>query len=84
MVLLNNLIIIIIVIIIAIIIGVIGQSNYQEVTSIRDQRNLELSLNDCKRLYDPGLELGECYEKSINVFGTEQQKQQWQSGYFSP
>ncbi|MBT8243274.1 MAG: hypothetical protein HKP34_06215 [Nitrosopumilus sp.] len=80
----NNLIIIIIVGIIAAVVLAMGQSNYQEVSTIRDQRNLELSLNDCKRLYDPGLQLGDCYEKSINVFGTEEQKLQWQSGYFNP
>lgn len=80
----NNLIIIIIVGIIAAVVLAMGQSNYQEVSTIRDQRNLELSLNDCKRLYDPGLQLGDCYEKSINVFGTEEQKLQWQSGYFRP
>ncbi|KAF6247454.1 hypothetical protein C6990_03060 [Nitrosopumilus sp. b3] len=71
-------------IIIAIIIGIMGNSNYQDVTSIRDQNHLQLSINDCKRLFDAGLDRIECFEKSINAFGTDEQKQQWRLGYFNP
>jgi uncharacterized membrane-anchored protein YhcB (DUF1043 family) len=82
---LNNAVVtIIIVIIIAVCIGILANSNYEEVTTIRDQRNLQLSLQDCKRLFDVGEERTECFEKSFDVFGTEQQKQQWYSGYFNP
>jgi hypothetical protein len=52
---LNNAVVtIIIVIIIAVCIGILANSNYEEVTTIRDQRNLQLSLQDCKRLFDVG------------------------------
>jgi len=81
---LNNLIIITVVIVIGIIIGIMGNSNYQEVASIRDQRNLQLALDDCKRLFDKGLDRVDCFDKSINAFGTEEQKLQWQAGYFNP
>ena len=62
----------------------LANSNYDEVTSIRDQRNLQLSLQDCKRLFVVGEERIECFEKSFNAFGTEQQKQQGYSDYFNP
>jgi len=81
---LNNLIIITVVIVVAIIIGIMGNSNYQEVASIRDQRNLQLTLDDCKRLFGIGLDRVDCFDKSINAFGTEEQKLQWQAGYFNP
>lgn len=71
-------------IIIAIIVAVIGNSDYHEITQARDQRNLQLSLDDCKRLFDKELERVDCFDKSIHVFGTEQQKQQWKSGYLNP
>ncbi len=80
----NNLIIISVVIIVAIIIGILGNSNYHEVAKIRDQRNLQLTIDDCKRLFDEGLNRVECFDKSINAFGTEEQKLQWKSGYFNP
>lgn len=80
----NNAIIIIVVIIIGIGIWFLANSNYDEVTSIRDQRNLQLSLEDCKRLFEVGHERTECFEKSFDAFGDKQQKQQWHSGYFSP
>ena len=72
------------VIIIGVAIGVIANSNYQEITTMRDQRNLQLSLNDCKRLFVTGSDRADCFDKSINVFGTEQEKQQWKAGYFDP
>jgi hypothetical protein len=81
---LNNLIIISAVIIVAIFIGILGNSNYQEVAKVRDQRNLQLTLDDCKRLFDEGLNRVECFDKSINAFGTDEQKLQWESGYFDP
>ena len=80
----NNLIIIVVVFVVAIIIGIMGNNNYQEVAKARDHRNLQLSLDDCKRLFEPGFERVECFDKSINAFGTEEQKLQWQSGYFNP
>ena len=61
-----------------------GNSNYQEVASARDQRNLQLTLDDCKRLFDEGLDRIDCIDKSINAFGTEEQKLQWEAGYFNP
>lgn len=72
------------VIIIAIIVGVIGNADYQEITQARDQMNLRLTLDDCKRLFDKGIDRVDCFDKSIHVFGTEQQKQQWESGYLNP
>ncbi len=69
---------------VAIIVGIVGNSNYQEVASIRDQRSLQLTLEDCKRLFDEGLDRIDCFDKSINAFGTEEQKLQWQTGYFDP
>ena len=80
----NNAIVIIVVIIIAVGIWMLANSNYDKVASIRDQRNLQLSLQDCKRLFVVGEERIECFEKSFNAFGTEQQKQQWHSDYFNP
>ncbi len=71
-------------IIVAIIVGVMGNSNYQDVASMRDQKNLQLTINDCKRLFDSGLERDDCFEKSINTFGTDEQKQQWRLGYYNP
>ena len=82
--LLNNLIIVSVVIIIGIIIGIMGSFNYQEIAKVRDHRNLQLTLDDCKRLFDEGLERDNCFEKSINAFGTDEQKQQWELGYFNP
>ena len=80
----NNLIIISVVITSAIILGIIFQSNYQEVSQIRNQNNLQISLNDCKRIFDEGLERDNCFEKSISAFGTDEQKQQWELGYSNP
>ena len=80
----NNLIIISVVIVVGIILGIMGNSNYQEVEKVRDQRNLQLTLEDCKKLFDAGLERDNCFEKSINAFGTDEQKQQWELGYWNP
>ena len=59
-------------------------SNYQEVAQVRDQRNLQLTLDDCKRLFDEGLERDNCIGKSINTFGTEEQKKQWELSSYNP
>ena len=80
----NNLIIVLIVIAVGIVLGIMGNSNYQEVAKARDQRNLQLTLDDCKKLFDEGLERDNCFEKSINAFGTNEQKQQWELGYSNP
>ncbi len=61
-----------------------GNSNYQEVVSIRDQMNLQLTLEDCKKLFGEGLDRVDCFDKSINAFGTEEQIRQWQAEYFNP
>ena len=83
-VLLNNLVIISAVFVVAIIIGILGNSNYEQVAKVRDHRNLQMTLDDCKRLFIPGFERTECFDKSITAFGTEEQKLQWKSGYFKP
>ena len=80
----NNLIIVVIAILVAIFVGIMANSNYQEVVSVRDQKHLQLTLEDCKRLFGEGLDRIECFDKSINAFGTEEQKLQWQAGYFNP
>lgn len=80
----NNLIIISIVITIAIVVGVMGNSNYQDVTLARDQRHLQLTIDDCKKLFEEGTERNACIEKSIHAFGTDEQKQQWALGYYTP
>ena len=64
--------------------GVMWNSNYQEVAQVRDQRNLQLTLDDCKRLFDEGLERDNCIEKSIITFGTEEQKKQWELSSSNP
>jgi hypothetical protein len=64
---LNNLIIIPVVIIVAIFIGILGNSNYQEVAKVRDQRNLQLTLDDCKRLFDEGLNRVERYNGNQDI-----------------
>lgn len=69
---------------VGIIVGIMGTYNYQDVAQVRDQRNLQLTLEDCKRLFDKGPERDGCFEKSFDAFGTEEQKQQWKSGYANP
>ncbi|MHA7647969.1 hypothetical protein [Nitrosopumilus sp. S4] len=80
----NNLIIVSVVITVAIIIGIIGSSNYDEVSKARDHRNLQLTIEDCKRLFSEGAEREDCIGKSINAFGTDEQKIQWEMGYSNP
>ncbi len=80
----NNLIIVSVVIAVGIILGILGNSNYQEVAKLRDQRNLQLTIDDCKRLFEEGSERDKCLEKSINAFGTDEQIQQWELGYSNP
>ena len=54
-----------------------GSSNYDVYVAERDQRNLQLAVDDCKKLFPQGIEQEECITKSLNVFGTEYQKAQW-------
>ena len=60
-----------------IVIGIVANSTFDDYVSERDQRNLQYSLNDCKGLFAEGYERDDCIEKSINAFGTDEQKQQW-------
>ena len=66
-----------IVIVVAVIVGIMGSSNYDVYVAERDQRNLQLAVDDCKKLFPAGLEQEECITKSLDVFGTEYQKEQW-------
>jgi len=60
-----------------IVVGIVTNSTFDDYVSERDQRNLQYSLNDCKILFVQGYERDDCIEKSINAFGTDEQKQQW-------
>ena len=80
----NNLVIVAVVMVIAMIIGVMWNSNYQEIATIRDQNNLQLTINDCKKLFDEGDKLDACLDKSIRAFGTDEQIAQWEQRYESP
>ncbi|RMW38121.1 MAG: hypothetical protein EA447_04030 [Nitrosopumilus sp.] len=66
-----------IVIVVAIIVGIMGSSNYDVYVAERDQRNLQLAVDDCKKLFPQGTEQEECITKSLDVFGTDYQKKQW-------
>ncbi|WP_428324741.1 hypothetical protein [Nitrosopumilus sp.] len=63
--------------IIAIIVGIMGISNYDVYVAERDQRNLQLAVDDCKKLFPLGTDQEDCITKSLDVFGTEYQKEQW-------
>lgn len=80
----NNLIIVGIVMIIAISIGIMWNSNYQEIATIRDQNNLQLTVNDCRTLFDEGEDLDACLDKSIRAFGTPEQIAQWGERNMNP
>ena len=67
-----------------IVVIIIANSTFDDYVSERDQRNLQYSLNDCKALFVDVYERDDCFEKSINAFGTDKQKQQWQSGFYNP
>ena len=67
-----------------VVIVIIANSTFDDYVSERDQRNLQYSLNDCKALFVDGYDRDDCFEKSINAFGTDKQKQQWQSGFYNP
>ena len=67
-----------------IVIFIVANSTFDDYVSERDQRNLQYSLNDCKVLFVDGYEQDDCFEKSINAFGTDKQKQQWRSGFYNP
>lgn len=60
-----------------IVIGIVANSTFDDYVSERDQWNLQYSLNDCKVLFVEGYEQDDCFEKSINAFGTAEQKHQW-------
>ena len=66
-----------IVIVVAAIVGIMGSSNYDMYAAERDQRNIQLAVDDCKKLFPQGTKQEECITKSLNVFGTEYQKEQW-------
>ena len=66
-----------IVIVVAVIVGILGSSNYDVYVAERDQRNLQLAVDDCKKLFPQGMKQEECITKSLDVFGTEYQKEQW-------
>jgi hypothetical protein len=72
------LIIVVIVFAIAIGIGILGNSNYEQYVVERDQRNLQASVADCKNLFPTGINQDDCITKSLDVFGTEYQKEQWE------
>ena len=80
----NNLIVVGIVMIIAVIIGIMWNSNYQEIATIRDQNNLQLTINDCRALFDEGDDLDACLDKSIRAFGTPEQISQWEQRNANP
>ncbi|MCV0393075.1 MAG: hypothetical protein K5790_07275 [Nitrosopumilus sp.] len=80
----NNLIIVSVVIVVAIVVGIMGSSNYDEIYKARDHRNLQITIDDCKRLFSEGSERDECIGKSINTFGTDEQKRQWEMRYSHP
>ena len=80
----NNLIVVGIVMIIAVIIGIMWNSNYQEIATIRDQNNLQITVNDCRTLFDEGEDLDACLDKSIRAFGTPEQIAQWEQRNMNP
>ena len=80
----NNLIVVGIVMIIAVIIGIMWNSNYQEIATIRDQNNLQITVNDCRALFDEGEDLNACLDKSIRAFGTPEQIDQWEQRNMNP
>ncbi|MGY5150975.1 MAG: hypothetical protein ACW9XA_01725 [Candidatus Nitrosopumilus sp. bin_6a] len=74
----NNLIIVVIVFAVAIGIGILANSNYGQYVVERDQRNLQASVADCKNLFSQGMKQDDCITKSLEVFGTDYQKTQWE------
>lgn len=69
----------VVVFVVAIIVGVMGASNYDAYVAERDQRNLQVAVEDCKSLFAQGAEQENCITKSLDVFGTDYQKAQWQN-----
>lgn len=69
---------------VAIGIGILANSNYEQYTVERDQRNLQISVTDCKNLFSPGVQQDQCITKSLDVFGTEYQREQWNQRYDYP
>ncbi|WP_428326420.1 hypothetical protein [Nitrosopumilus sp.] len=66
-----------IVVVVAIIVGIMGISNYDVYVAERDQRNLQLAVDDCKKLFSQGTDQEDCIAKSLDVFETEYQQEQW-------
>lgn len=69
----------VVVFVVAIIVGMMGVSNYDAYVAERDQRNLQAAVEDCKNLFAQGAEQENCITKSLDVFGTDYQKAQWQN-----
>ncbi len=63
---------------VAIGVGIMGNSNYEQYVVERDRRNLQASVADCKNLFSQGMKQDECITKSLEVFGTDYQKAQWE------
>ena len=72
------------VIAIGILIAILASSDYEEYSTERDQRNLRISLDDCDKLFPEGNDRNNCINKSIETFGTEYQKNQWELNTKSP
>ncbi len=62
----------------------VANSTFDDYVGERDQRNLKYALDDCGSLFHEGLELDNCIEKSIRVFGTNEQKQQLMQIHYDP
>lgn len=74
----------VIVFVVAIIVGMMGTSNYDAYVAERDQRNLQIAVEDCKNLFAQGTAQEDCISKSLDVFGTDYQRTQWQNRNPSP
>lgn len=72
-----------IVFVVAIIVGIMGMSNYDTYIAERNQRNLQIAVEDCKNLFPQGTDQEDCITKSLDVFGTDYQKVQWENRDYS-
>lgn len=73
-----------IVFVVAIVVGMMGISNYDAYVAERDQRNLQIAVDDCKNLFAQGIDQEDCISKSLDAFGTDYQRAQWQNRNPSP
>lgn len=73
-----------IVFVVAIVVGMMGISNYDAYVAERDQRNLQIAVDDCKNLFAQGIGQEDCISKSLDAFGTDYQRAQWQNRNPSP